>query len=66
MNRGILDTCENQYCTGTLTFDTSYYEYLFETKNQAKFDKSDPIFKKPEEELMDFIKQHHQELKQVE
>ena len=32
----------------TLTSETSYSEDCFETKIQAKFDKSDQIFEQPE------------------
>ena len=33
----------------TLTSEPSYDEYCFETKLQAKFDKSDQSFEQPEE-----------------
>ena len=39
----------------TLNSETLYSEDCFETKLQAKFDKSDQIFEEPEEELMYFI-----------
>ena len=50
----------------TFTSETSLSEAFFETKLQAKSDKTDQIFEQPEEELMDFIEQHHQESKQIE
>ena len=43
----------------TLTSETSSSEYCFETKLQAKFDKSDQNFEQPEEYLMDFLEQQH-------
>ena len=43
----------------TLTSETLSFEYCFETKLQAKFDKYDQIFEQPEEELMNFIEQQH-------
>ena len=43
----------------TLTSETSSSEYCFETKLQAKFDKSDQIFKQTEEALIYFMKQQH-------
>ena len=36
-------------------------EDYYETKLQAKFDKSDQIFEQPEEELMYYIEKQHQE-----
>ena len=51
---------ENQIFT--LTSETSSSEDYFETKLQTKFDKYDYFFEQPEEELMYFIKQQHQEL----
>ena len=39
----------------TLTSEISYSEDFFETKLQAKFDKSDQIFEQPEEVLIYFI-----------
>ena len=39
----------------TLTYETSSSEDYYETKLQAKFDKSDQIFEQLEEEFMDFI-----------
>ena len=39
----------------TLTSETSSSEDFFETKIQAKFDKSDQIFEQPEEELIYFM-----------
>ena len=50
----------------TLTYETSSSEYLFETKLQAKFDKSDQMFEQIEEELIDFIVKLHQESKCIE
>ena len=44
----------------TLTSENLSYEELFETKSQAKFDKSDKFFKQPEEELTNFIYQQQQ------
>ena len=41
----------------TISSETLSYEDCFETKLQAKFDKSDQTFEQPEEELMDFIEQ---------
>ena len=45
----------------TLSYETSSSEYWFETKLQAKFDKTNQIFKQTEKELMDFIQQKYQE-----
>ena len=39
----------------TLTYETLSYEYCFETKLQAKFDKYDQVFEQLDEELMDSI-----------
>ena len=39
----------------TITSETLSSEDWFDTKLQAKFDKSDQNFEQPEEELMDFI-----------
>ena len=50
----------------TPTSEILSYEKWFETKIQAKFDKSDQNFKRPEEELMDFIEQQHQQSEQIE
>ena len=50
----------------TITTKTSSSEDCFETKLQAKFDKSDQMFEEPEEELMYFIEQQHQESKHIE
>ena len=50
----------------TLTFENLFYEDYFETKLQAKFDKSDQFFEPPEEELIEFIEQQHQESEQIE
>ena len=44
----------------TLTSKTLSSEDWFETKLQAKFDKSDQIFEQPEKYLIDFIEQQHQ------
>ena len=44
----------------TLTSESSYYEDCFDTKIQAKFDKSDQILKQTGEELMDITEQQHQ------
>ena len=45
----------------TINSETLSYEDCFETKLQAKFDKCDQNFKQPEEEMMYFIEQQHQE-----
>ena len=50
----------------TLTSETLSSEDLFETKLQARFDKSNQNFKQPEEVLMDFIEQQHQESEKIE
>ena len=50
----------------TLNSETYSSEDTFETKLQAKYNKSDKIFEQSEEELMDFIEQNHQESKQIE
>ena len=50
----------------TLTFEALSSEDFFENKLQAKFDKFDQIFEQPEEELMDFIDQKHQESEHIE
>ena len=47
----------------TLNYEPSSSENCFETKIQAKFDKSDQIFEQPEEELIDFMEQQHWESK---
>ena len=39
----------------TITSETLSYEDCFDTKLQARFDKSDQKFKQPEEGFMDFI-----------
>ena len=44
----------------TITSETLSSEDCFETKLQAKFDRSYQIFEQAEEELMDFIEQQHQ------
>ena len=44
----------------TLTSENSSSEDHFETKLQAKFDKSDHIFEQPEEEFRAFIEQQRQ------
>ena len=44
----------------TLNSGTSSSEDWFETKIQAKFDKSDQIFNQTGEELMDITEQQHQ------
>ena len=49
----------------TLTFETLFSEDCFETKIQAKFDKSDKFFEQLEEELMDIIEQQHQTSEQI-
>ena len=46
----------------TLTSETSSSEHRFETKLQAKFNRSNQIFKQ-EEELMDLNVKQNQELK---
>ena len=43
-----------------ITPENLSFEDFFETKLQAKFDKSDQIFEQPEEELIDFVEQYHQ------
>ena len=48
-----------------LTSETKSSEYRFETKLQAKFDKSDKSFEQEEEEFMDFKVKHHQKPKQI-
>ena len=50
----------------TITSETPYSEYQFDTKLQAKVDKSDQIFEQPEEEFMKFSKQQHRESKHIE
>ena len=50
----------------TITSETLSYEDCFDTKLQARFDKSDQKFKQPEEGFMDFIEQQHQEPEQIE
>ena len=50
----------------TITSETLSSEDWFETKLQAKFNKSDQSFEQPEEELMDFIEQQNQESEQTE
>ena len=47
----------------TIASESSSSEDWFETKIQAKFDKYDQMFEQPEEQLMDFMEQQHQELK---
>ena len=52
-----LEHIENKVVT--LTSETSSSEYRFETKLQAKLDKSDQSFEQQEEELIYFkVKQH--------
>ena len=47
----------------THNYEPSSSEDCFETKIQAKFDKSDQILEQPEEELTDFMEQQHQKSK---
>ena len=49
-----------------ITSETPSSEDFLETKLQDKFNKSDQNFEQPEEELIDFMEQQHQELKQIE
>ena len=46
-NKFSLGHIENENLT--LTSEPSYYEYCFETKLQANFNKSDQSFEQPEE-----------------
>ena len=50
----------------TFTSETFSSEDCFETKLQAKFDKSDQIFEQPEEELVDFMEQQNPDSEQLE
>ena len=50
----------------TITSETLSFKDWFETKIQASFDKCDQLFEQPEEELMNFIEQQHQESEQIE
>ena len=47
----------------TLTYENLSSEYCFETKLQAKFDKSDQHFEYPEDELIEFNWEQHMESK---
>ena len=49
-----------------LTSEPSSSEDCFETKLQANLDKSNQIFKQPEEYLVNFMEQQHQESKNIE
>ena len=50
----------------TLTSEIFSSEDCFETKPQTNFDKSDQNFEHPEEILMNFIEQQHQESEHIE
>ena len=49
----------------TITSEPLSSEDWFETKLQAKFDKSNLIFEQPEEEFMYFMEQQHKESKHI-
>ena len=57
-NKFSSENIENKMVTPTS--ETLSSEDCFETKLQAKFDRSYQIFEQAEEELMDFIEQQHQ------
>ena len=48
-----------------LISETSYNEYCLKIKLRTNFDKYDKIFEQPEEELMYFMEQQHQESKHI-
>ena len=63
-NKFSLERIENRMVN--LTYESLSFEDCFETKLRAKFDKYDQNFEHPEEELMGFIEQWHQESEQIE